>query len=136
MDVGDENWYWRPTVLVLVCFLHCALIIVLLRAKTTYKTVRSSESLAAIFFIILEPRRAPLPPFAIRSTLRKPETERMRPSSAESLSIPTDPPSSPDNPTLLARPSVDWFGRDVPDADVSWKLDCELALSAKTGALV
>jgi len=43
MDVGEKNRHFRPAVLVVVCFLHSGLIVVLLRAKPTYKPLRASE---------------------------------------------------------------------------------------------
>jgi hypothetical protein len=70
MDVGDKNRHFRPAVLVVVCLLHSSLIVVLLRAKPTYKPPRASELTIYLINPVsrdkplqpLEPRRTRLPP--------------------------------------------------------------------------
>lgn len=109
MDVGDKNRYWRPAVLVLICLLHGALIIVLLRAKPAYKSVRASELLVTIYLINAGPRRVPLPRLETRVTSRGLGIERMRVLPPESLSISAQSPSSPDYPTPATPPAVDWL---------------------------
>jgi hypothetical protein len=109
MHVRSNNRYWRPAVMVVICFLHGVLIIVLLRAKPTYKTVLALEIFATIYFINPEPHRVPLSSLRPRVTPRFQDTERIRASPLESLPNSDEPRPMIDNSISATSSSVDWL---------------------------
>src|ERR1035437_4016239 len=108
MDVRDNSRYLRLAVLVIILFLHGSLIIVLVRAKPTYKPLHASDLLATIFLISPEPRLT-LPPPETAVTphrSRKDLGHHLRPDS----SIPSVDTISPlENQASATPPTIDWF---------------------------
>jgi len=112
--------------MVVICFLHGALIIALLRAKPGYKTVRASELLATVYFINPEPRRVSLPSIPPRLALRSLDVERIPALPPASLPTPTEPMPALNDSMPATPPPVDWLseaqrsaadivGRNAPD---------------------
>jgi len=107
MDVA-RNRHWRP-VLVVVCFLHGTLIVVLLRAKPAYRAALTSGAFTTLCFINPEPRRVALPSLRNFDTPPLPGTEWIRALPPASVSSSDEPGHPPDSPTPATTPSVDWF---------------------------
>jgi hypothetical protein len=123
MDVGDKNRHFRPAVLVVVCLLHGGLIIVLLRAKPTYKPPRASE--LTIYLVNPVSRDTPLQPLKRRVTPHRSSEigrvlrpESLRPSAETAPSLEEQTPATPPAIDWLAeaqRSAAEIVGRAAPD---------------------
>jgi hypothetical protein len=121
MEVGSNNRYLRPAVLIIViCLLHGSLIVVLVRVKTLRRT---SEPMPTIYLITPESSHTPLPhiensfaphllrierPRLLRPELSPPSTEAAPPLGLEA-------PASIDWLAEAQRSAADIADREQPD---------------------
>jgi hypothetical protein len=110
MEVAvGKNRYWRTAVMAVICIIHGALIVVLLRAKPAYLTAPAPALLATVFFIDPEPRRVLVPSISSRLAPRSLDMEPFPALPPESSAITMERGPAPEDDKPSTPPTIDWL---------------------------